>query len=726
MLAMADVLAEVRASSPLPAALLAAEAAVGAIDQTDDRDDTSAPVSAAAAPAVASASSSSSSHTTHATRAGMMQRRPVIENDIFYQKIQAMRSDMFEDSDDDVPNNPAPPAAEETNSSTNAKTDGKPAKKQKPKKPSKPKPLDEKAMERERQKQKQESARLLRDQGESIRLEPKVPVKNSRENLLKSLLAATGPRPAVKKAVTLPAPFAGSASGSITPSTSSLSRATSSLSNSSISATTTTTTTSSSNINAAGAATTTATPPPVINVLSARKPAAEGGKLPAYTAARSPSFSPDGKTLVWLQNAVDKPHAAASAIVRCPWPAVNGSSADASAPTTPAAAASVVLGVPEESNELCCTMQRLPPSCWLDNSRLVINATCRSRVGLAVLDLSAAGPSRLQPLVDEPDTNYTLLAASGRQILATAASPSRSPSLHVFTVAETSASSESESTVARREELIAGVAFGVSARVLDFQTDGCDWDAILIEGSSGSEAAKKTERPLVVVPHGGPHSAFTFMYYPMYAAMASQGYVLLLVNFRGSLGYGQRNLMSLIGNIGRHDVEDCNRATSYVLEQGLASPDKVAVFGGSHGGFLTAHLSGQFPDRYKVAMLRNPVIDLPAMAGTSDIPDWCYAEAGEDYTPDIQATMSMETLQKLRTMSPIIHAPKVRAATLLLLGGKDLRVPPSQGMIWYNALRSRGLPLELLTYPEDSHPLSGTETEADVFVQAMLWLRKYL
>lgn len=136
--------------------------------------------------------------------------------------------------------------------------------------------------------------------------------------------------------------------------------------------------------------------------------------------------------------------------------------------------------------------------------------------------------------------------------------------------------------------------------------------------------------PLLVCPHGGPHSAFSTAYVPHYSDYLCLygGYAVLLVNYRGSTGYGQKQLNSLPGKIGVVDVHDVYAATQAMIS---LSPPRVsarcAVFGGSHGGFLTAHMIGQYPDLYVAAALRNPVINIPAMFTTSDIPDWCVVEA---------------------------------------------------------------------------------------------------
>lgn len=92
-----------------------------------------------------------------------------------------------------------------------------------------------------------------------------------------------------------------------------------------------------------------------------------------------------------------------------------------------------------------------------------------------------------------------------------------------------------------------------------------------------------------------PHSAIQADFYDMYLAFVSQGYAVLFPNYAGSLGYGQQALASLPGAVGTNDVGDVMALLDACLEQGYGDRDQVVVFGGSHGGFLAAHLTGQHP-----------------------------------------------------------------------------------------------------------------------------------
>ena len=185
---------------------------------------------------------------------------------------------------------------------------------------------------------------------------------------------------------------------------------------------------------------------------------------------------------------------------------------------------------------------------------------------------------------------------------------------------------------------------------------------------------------------------------------------------------------SLPGKVGLQDVQDVDAAVSRALVAGLADPRNVCVFGGSHGGLLGAHLTAQLPERYRAAVLRNPVVDIAAMAPITDIPDWCFVEAGLTClpNPDRLFPLSPQAFAAMMKASPIAHVDGVRAPTLVMLGGQDLRVPPSQGLLWYNAIRARGVTAKVLWFPEEGHGLASLQCEAECFVQLVCWLQQYV
>ena len=136
--------------------------------------------------------------------------------------------------------------------------------------------------------------------------------------------------------------------------------------------------------------------------------------------------------------------------------------------------------------------------------------------------------------------------------------------------------------------------------------------------------------PMVVLLHGGPFGASPYqMLLQSRLFLLAQGYSLLIVNYSGSTGYGNKFMDSLLGQIGVKDVEDCGELTIKALKQfeQIVDPTKVAVTGGSHGGFLTGWLCGHpaYKDLWATACMPNAVLDMNYMNTSTDIPDWIAA-----------------------------------------------------------------------------------------------------
>ncbi|EFI26935.1 acylaminoacyl-peptidase [Coprinopsis cinerea okayama7 len=248
--------------------------------------------------------------------------------------------------------------------------------------------------------------------------------------------------------------------------------------------------------------------------------------------------------------------------------------------------------------------------------------------------------------------------------------------------------------------------------------------------------------PCVLVPHGGPHATTTTAFSPATTALVLEGFTLALPNYTGSLGYGEAPIRALVGACGRTDVDDCIGTLDHLVKIGIAEdgPGRVFVQGGSHGGFLSAHLIGQFPDRFSGAVMRNPVISVGEIS-TTDIPDWYFSEFGYEYPvlsstaestdsqarngdPDsIAPLMTGQTFTQLQSASPIHHVDKVKAPVLLLVGLADRRVAPTHGVEYYHALTARARKVELLTFEGESHPLDGVEAARVCWEAGRDWLR---
>ena len=234
----------------------------------------------------------------------------------------------------------------------------------------------------------------------------------------------------------------------------------------------------------------------------------------------------------------------------------------------------------------------------------------------------------------------------------------------------------------------------------------------------GPLKASGSKWKLILWPHGGPHSHFNTTFKNDVIFWLKLGYAILMPNYRGSLGFGQASVMSLTKNSGTNDVQDCHQAVLDCLKSfPHLDPKELYLYGGSHGGQIVLHLSGQYPEAYKACIARNPVTNVATKVMVADNPDSGFNQAGLKFdfqSPDAQA------MTKLYNNSPIFHASKVKIPIHLNLGTLDRRVPISQGMEYYKTLKALNKQVSVNVY-EDNHVLNKAINHTNILINAVLF-----
>ncbi|MDQ2852398.1 MAG: serine hydrolase [Actinomycetota bacterium] len=221
-------------------------------------------------------------------------------------------------------------------------------------------------------------------------------------------------------------------------------------------------------------------------------------------------------------------------------------------------------------------------------------------------------------------------------------------------------------------------------------------DGTEIHGWVLRDPSAQAPGPLLVDVHGGPHNAWSPVAdatHPYHQVLASRGWTVLLVNPRGSDGYGEQFWSGAKAAWGLADEHDVLDPMDELIADGIADADALALTGYSYGGYLTCWLTGR-TNRFKVAVAGGVVADLNSMWGTSDESPALSAQEWPD---------PFTAPQALAAISPWSHAGNVTTPTLLLQGLADETCPSGQAEQWFSALRTRAVPTELVLYPGSSH-----------------------
>ncbi len=229
--------------------------------------------------------------------------------------------------------------------------------------------------------------------------------------------------------------------------------------------------------------------------------------------------------------------------------------------------------------------------------------------------------------------------------------------------------------------------------------------------------------PLIVVPHGGPWARDTFGYNSMAQFFANRGYAVLSPNFRGSTGYGKKFLNAGNNEWGGKMQDDITWGVKHLVSQGIAEPKRVAILGGSYGGYATLAGVAFTPDLYAAAV--SIVGPSNLMTLLESIPP--YWEAGRKmFHKRMGDPKTPEGKKQLERQSPLNSAAKIKTPLLVVQGANDPRVKKAESDQIVIALRDRGFPIEYLVAPDEGHGFARPVNNMAMFVAIEKFLSKHL
>jgi dipeptidyl aminopeptidase/acylaminoacyl peptidase len=224
--------------------------------------------------------------------------------------------------------------------------------------------------------------------------------------------------------------------------------------------------------------------------------------------------------------------------------------------------------------------------------------------------------------------------------------------------------------------------------------------------------------PLIVQVHGGPkgRATQTLRNYYMSPVWASEGYAVLLPNFRGSEGYGNAFAVANWRDLGGGDFDDIMAGVDWCIAQGIADPERLGIMGGSYGGYMTNWAIGH-TDRFRAAVSLFGIFHLQTDYSNSELSRWDNDYLGAYYWEDPEI---------YRRLSPGSYLQNITTPTLILHGDDDTNTNISNSRELYQALRHRGVQTQFVHYPREGHGLNEPNHRLDEMRRCLAWMDRYL
>lgn len=350
------------------------------------------------------------------------------------------------------------------------------------------------------------------------------------------------------------------------------------------------------------------------------------------------------------------------------------------------------------------------PVAWLDGRRVLFHAFRAGASGLYVLDVETG---RVEP-VHAWQAQHSGLSVDAARRYAVQAHAS------LEAVGEISVFDHQSGTARLITQYSAGVLREAPAAAwerFDVERGGYQIEAWLLKPPDFDPSRRY---PLVLDIHGGPQSHHGYGFNAVQQCLATNGFLVVYCNPRGSSSYGREFAQQVIRDWGGEDYLDLMAVVDAAQTRPYVDPERTGIFGYSYGGYMTSWVIGQ-TQRFKAAVCGAPVFDLESFFGTSDI-GHVFGELESGGQPH-------ERREYYAARSPSTFAHQARTPALILHGEADDRCPIGQGEQMFVALKKAGCEVEFVRYPGEAHlflRIGAPEHRADFLARVLAWFKHYL
>ena len=227
--------------------------------------------------------------------------------------------------------------------------------------------------------------------------------------------------------------------------------------------------------------------------------------------------------------------------------------------------------------------------------------------------------------------------------------------------------------------------------------------------------------PFVVHPHGGPWARDSWGYNSEVQFLANRGYAIFQMNFRGSTGYGRKFWESSFKQWGKTMQDDITDGVNWLIDQGIADPDRIAIYGASYGGYATLAGLAFTPDLYTCGV---------DYVGVSSL--FTFMESMPPYW-ELYRSMMYEMVghpendkEMLTSASPLLHVENIKVPLFIAQGANDPRVKKTESDQIVEALEARGIEVPYMVKDNEGHGFYNEENQFDFYREMEKFLEKYL